>query len=526
MARKRPIFLLLGVVLLGGAGYMAYRSWWQPQTVAAAPEAGGRAGRRAGAAGAAGRPGGPIAVSVTVAPAERKTLALTVDVLGTVQALSSVVVRSQVEGTLTQVLFEEGQQVKRGDILARIDDRTYKAALAQAEGLKAYHQAQLTNARLDLNRYVGLLRANGVTSQQVDTQRAQVAMFEAQIAQDQAAIDTARTQLDYTTIRAPIDGRIGLRQVDPGNLVRGSDTEGLATVSQFSPIGVSFTLPQQELPRLLRAMQAGPVPVETLPTPSEPTIERGTVLTLDNQVTATTGTVQVKASFANTARRLWPGAFVSLRLPIETVPDALVVPLVAAQQGPAGSYVFLAKEDNTVEQRPVTLGAVTRTEAVVRDGLAPGDRVVTSGGQRLSVGTRINIVQRGAASPGNAASPGSPAPGAGSVQSGPGAAAGGGELSNPAAGPRAGAGAPQAGASAPPAGAGAGAPQAGAGAGTPPAGAGLTGPGLAGQGGGGAGEGRPRREPGSRGNAPAGNAPTGGDANARGGAGAGTGAAP
>jgi multidrug efflux system membrane fusion protein len=503
MARKRPLLLLLGVILLGGAGYAAYRFWWQPQPVATT-EGAGRGGRRAGAAagaGAGGRFAGPIAVSVTVAPAERKTLALTVDVLGTVQALSSVVVRSQVEGTLTQVLFEEGQQVKRGDILARIDDRTYKAALAQAEGLKNYHQAQLTNARLDLNRYVGLLRANGVTSQQVDTQRAQVAMFDAQIAQDQAAIDTARTQLDYTTIRAPIDGRIGLRQVDPGNLVRSSDTDGLATVSQFSPIGITFTLPQQELPRLLRAMQAGSVPVETLPTPSEPTIERGTVLTLDNQVTATTGTVQVKASFANTARRLWPGAFVSLRLPIETVPDALVVPLVAAQQGPAGSYVFLAKEDNTVEQRPVTLGAVTRTEAVVREGLAPGDRVVTSGGQRLSVGTRINIVQRGAAPPGNAASPGSPAPGTGSVQSGPGAAAG--------------AGAPPAGAGAPPAGAGA-----------PPAGAGLTGPGLAGQGGGGAGEGRPRREPGSRGTAPAGTPPAAGDANARGGAGAGTGAAP
>ncbi|MCI0753684.1 efflux RND transporter periplasmic adaptor subunit [Teichococcus vastitatis] len=401
MARFR--FLLLSLVVLAGAGAGYYL--WQgreaagPADLSTAQTTPG--GRRAA-------PGGGIPVPVTVAAAERRDLRLTLDALGTVQALNNITVRSQVSGTLTEVLFREGQEVKAGEILARIDDRTYAAALAQAVGRKNYDLAQLENARADLRRYQGLLAASGVTRQQVDTQRAQVAMFEAQVAQDQAAIDTAQTQLDYTTIRAPIDGRVGLRQVDAGNLVSSGDATGIVTITQMRPIAVSFTIPQGELPRLMRAMAAGPVPVETVPssggTPSQPLAqneapERGTVLTVDNQVDQATGTVRVKAVFPNDATRLWPGAFVSLRIGIETVPDATVVPLVAVQQGPNGAFAFVARPDNTVEQRPLTLGAVTEGEAAVREGLQPGEQVVTSGALRLNPGSAIALSNGGNTAP-------------------------------------------------------------------------------------------------------------------------------
>ncbi|PWC27688.1 efflux transporter periplasmic adaptor subunit [Pseudoroseomonas aestuarii] len=419
MSRSRLLLLLLLVLGAGGGGYYL----WKQRQEAAAPAGQSAAQTAPGAPGGRRGPGGGIPIPVTLAAAAQKDLVLTLDALGTVQALNSITVRSQVSGQLMEVRFQEGQEVKAGEILARIDDRTYAAALAQAEARKAYDQAQLENARADLRRYQGLLSASGVTRQQVDTQRAQVAMYEAQVAQDQAAIDTARAQLDYTTIRAPIDGRIGLRGVDAGNLVSSGDATGIVTITQMRPIAVSFTLPQGELARLRRAMAAGPVTVETLPEPvsgqattrgagappaaaavarAEPA--RGTVLTIDNQIEATTGTVRVKAVFPNDDMRLWPGAFVSLRLAIETVPGAIVIPLVAVQQGPNGPYAFVAKPDNTVEQRPLALGAVTLAEAVVREGLKPGEQVVTSGGLRLNNGSRI--VPASAEAPAGAAPPG------------------------------------------------------------------------------------------------------------------------
>ena len=375
------LLLLLAAVLAGGW-------WWWNRPAGTAQEA--QRPPRAGARGAAG-PGGMMgmAIPVTMAPATRRDLPLTLDALGTVQALASVIVRPQVEGQLMEVLFQEGQDVKAGDILARIDDRTYRAALAQAEAKKAYDQAQLTNARVDLTRYQQLLQSGGVTRQQVDTQRAQVAMYEAQIQQDQASIDSARTQLDYTTIRSPIDGRVGLRQVDVGNIVRSSDTNGIVTVTQMRPIGVTFSLPQQELPRLLRAMADGPVPVESIPARAGDPVERGTVLTVDNTVDATTGTVKVKATFPNDGGRLWPAAFVNLRVRMEVVAGATVVPLVGVQQGPRGAYAFVVKPDNTVEMRDLTLGPVTQTEAVIREGLSIGEQVVTSGALRLNAGSRV-----------------------------------------------------------------------------------------------------------------------------------------
>ena len=388
--------LLLAAVLAGGW-------WWWNRSATTAQEA-PRA--RAGARGPGGA--GGMQVPVTIATAAQRDLPLTLDALGTVQALASVVVRPQVEGQLMEVLFREGQDVKAGEILARIDDRTYRAALAQAEAKKAYDAAQLANARVDLTRYQQLLQASGVTRQQVDTQRAQVAMYEAQIQQDQASIDSARTQLDYTTIRSLIDGRIGLRQVDVGNIVRSSDTNGIVTVTQLRPIGATFSLPQQELPRLLRAMAAGPVPVESIPGLQGEVVERGTVLTVDNTVDATTGTVKVKATFPNDSGRLWPAAFVNLRIRMEVVQGAIVVPLVGVQQGPRGAYAFVVKPDSTVEMRDLQLGAVTQTEAVVRQGLAVGEQVVTSGALRLNAGTRVVVAEPASPAPRTAPAAGEP----------------------------------------------------------------------------------------------------------------------
>ncbi|RMI25036.1 efflux RND transporter periplasmic adaptor subunit [Pseudoroseomonas wenyumeiae] len=404
------MLLVLAAVLAGG--------WWWWQQRSAAQEAGNSApaavpGSRRGGRGPGGGPGAPgaVAIPVTMTTAEQRDLPLTLDALGTVSALASVVVRPQVEGQLMELLFREGQEVKAGDILARIDDRTYRAALAQAEAKKAYDAAQLANAKVDLARYQQLLSASGVTRQQVDTQRAQVAMFEAQIQQDQAAIDSAKTQLDYTVIRSPIDGRVGLRQVDPGNIVRSSDAEGLVTVTQLRPIAATFSLPQQELPRLLRAMAAGPVPVESIPAQASDPVERGTVLTVDNAVDAATGTVRVKATFPNDSGRLWPGAFVNLRIRMEVIQDAVVVPLVAVQQGPRGAYAFVVKPDNTVEMRDIVLGAVTQSEAAVRQGLAPGEQVVTSGALRLNAGSRVTPAEPQTAAPRAAPAAGAVEPG-------------------------------------------------------------------------------------------------------------------
>jgi multidrug efflux system membrane fusion protein len=395
MFRFLVMLLVLAAVLAGG--------WWWWQQRAATQEAGGNAPAASGQAGGrrGARGGGPpgIAIPVTMTAAEKRDLPLTLDALGTVTALASVVVRPQVEGQLMELLFQEGQEVKAGDILARIDDRTYRAALAQAEAKKTYDAAQLANAKVDLQRYQQLLSASGVTRQQVDTQRAQVAMFEAQVQQDQAAIDSARTQLDYTVIRSPIDGRVGLRQVDTGNIVRSSDTNGIVTVTQLRPVAATFSLPQQELPRLLRAMGAGPVPVESIPALANDPVERGTVLTVDNAVDAATGTVRVKATFPNDSGRLWPGAFVNLRIRMEVIQDAVVVPLVAVQQGPRGAYTFVVKPDNTVDMRDVVLGAVTQSEAAVRQGLAAGEQVVTSGALRLNAGSRVTPAEPQTAAP-------------------------------------------------------------------------------------------------------------------------------
>jgi len=383
---RRLVPWLLVLLALGGAG----AGLWLYEAPRQAP----RVGRGVG--------GAPVPVAV--APAQRQDVPIMLDALGTVQAYNTITVRAQVDGQLIEIGFQEGQEVKQGDLLARIDPRAYQAALDQAIAKKAQDEALLANARLDLERYAQLARTQGVSRQQQDTQRAQVAQYEAQVVADQAAIDAARTQLSYTTIRSPIDGRVGLRLVDQGNLVRAGDATGIVTVAQLRPIAVVFTLPQQSLPQVRRAMEQGQVLVEATVPGTEGTVQ-GRLLTIDNQVDQATGTIRLKAAFPNRDSRLWPGAFVTVRLQVETVQDATTVPLVAVQRGPDGPHAFVLRDDGTVAQRPLELGPVTETLAVVRQGLAPGDRVVTSGALRLRDGAHVAVADNASPAPGDAPPP-------------------------------------------------------------------------------------------------------------------------
>ena len=390
--RRWPWLALLVLLLAGGAGGAAWwQGWWPfaPKQEEAQPVRGGRGGRF----------GGPV--PVTVVAAARNDIPITLDALGTVQPLATITARAQVDGILVEVAYTEGQEVKRGDVLARIDPRTYQAALAQAQAKQAQDQALLANARVDLNRYTELLRSNGASRQQLDTQRALVAQYEALVQADQAAVDSARTQLDFTTIRSPVDGRVGLRLVDQGNLVHGSDATGIVVVTQLRPITVVFTLPQQRLGAVLDALGRGAVVVQALEQDGSVRAE-GALLTLDNQVDQTTGTIKLKAQFANEDARLWPGAFINVRMRVATLRQALTIPLVAVQRGPDGAFAFVLKEDNTVEQRPLQLGVLTATEAAVRGGLQPGERVVTSGALRLTPGAQVVVSQPAAPATGEA----------------------------------------------------------------------------------------------------------------------------
>lgn len=388
--RRRWVGWLLALLALGGAA-----AWWfWPQIQARI------AGTPAETAAPAGRGrgfGGPV--PVTVAAAARRDIPLNLDALGTVQAFNAITVRSQVEGILVEIAFTEGQEVRAGDVLARIDPRTYNAALAQAVAKQRQSEAVLANSRLDLRRFEELARSNGASRQQLDTQRAQVMQNEAQVALDEAAVASARTQVDFTTIRSPIDGRVGIRNVDQGNIVRAGDTTGIVTVNQVTPISVTFTLPQQELPRILTAMRET-VPVRVL-APDGAVRASGTLLTPDNQVDQNTGTIRLKATFPNDDRMLWPGSFVNVRMQVGTERNALVVPVVAIQRGPDGPFVFVLRDDSTVEQRQVALGLMTAGDAVVSRGLRDGERVVTSGGLRLNNGSTVAVADpvRGSAEP-------------------------------------------------------------------------------------------------------------------------------
>jgi multidrug efflux system membrane fusion protein len=363
------------------------------------------------------------AIPVLAAAAKQADVPIYLDGLGTVQAFQTVTVKPQVDGKLIEMRFTEGQDVKAGDVLARIDPTTYQAASDQALGKLAQDQATLANARLDLARYQKLAATAYTSAQQADTQKALVAQLEAQIRQDQAQIDNARAQLAYTMLTAPIDGRTGIRQVDVGNIVHASDATGIVVITTLKPISVVFTLPQQSLPKVARAMeQEKPVVLATNqnagPANGGTPLDRGTLTVLDNQVDPATGTIKLKATFPNPDLKLWPGGFVGVRLHVDTSRDVITVPDAAVQRGPRGSYLYVIGADDTVTRRDVTVGHEDAQAAIITDGLKDGERVVTDGAYRLSDGTKVRITEQSSA----AASGPTPtaAPGTGQRRSRPG----------------------------------------------------------------------------------------------------------
>lgn len=339
------------------------------------------------------------AVPVLLGEARVADVPVTLDGIGTVQALNTVSIRAQVDGTLIEVRFREGQDVQAGDVLARIDPRTYQASYDQAVAKKAQDEANLSNARRDLSRYEKLARTQYATAQQADTQRAQVAQLEAQVRQDQAQIDNARTNLGYTTIRAPFAGRLGIRQVDPGNIVHAADTTPLTVLTTLQPINVVFTLPQQTLPAVAAAMSAGHPRVLALPQGGETAgvLDVGEARVLDNQVDSNTGTIKLKALFPNPKLALWPGAFVNVRLELSTERGVTVVPTSAVQRGPSGAFLFVVDADQVAHRRNVTVPRQDEDMAVVTDGVKAGEKVVTDGASRLTDGAKVKLLDRHAA---------------------------------------------------------------------------------------------------------------------------------
>jgi membrane fusion protein, multidrug efflux system len=311
--------------------------------------------------------------------------------VGTAKALNTVTVRSQVDGRIVDIYFTEGQDVPKGYVLAKIDPVTYQAAYDQTVAKKAQDEAQLANAKLDLDRYTRLAATNAVNKQQLDTQRALVAQLEAQIKLDQAAIDNARAILSYTDIVAPIAGRTGIRLVDVGNLVRGAEANGIVILTQLRPISVFFSLPQQNLPALTRGMAEGKLPVDALTADGKSALDQGKVMVIDNQVDQTTGTVKLKAEFPNANLQLWPGQFVNVRVLIDTLRQVVVVPTAAVQRGPNGPFAYVLREGDTVTVRRVTLTQQDDVRAVVATGLQAGERVVTTGFSRLAEGARVAV---------------------------------------------------------------------------------------------------------------------------------------
>jgi multidrug efflux system membrane fusion protein len=376
-AARRIVSLTLTLVILGGLGYIGWTVWQQKQT----------------AGGGGGRGGMPrdLPVPVLAAIPRVQDVPVYLDGVGSVRALNNVMVRAQVDGKLISVNFTEGQDVKKGDVLGEIDPVIYKAQYDQAVAKKAQDEAQLANMRLDLARYQQLAASNAGSKQQADTQRAVVAQQEALVSADQAAIDNMQAMLGYTKIIAPLSGRAGLRQVDQGNIIRASDATGLVIITQLQPIAVTFSLPQQQIVRVNAASAKGALTVDVFGNDGVTVIDTGTLKGIDNQVDPTTGTLKLKAEFPNADFQLWPGQFVNIRLKVETLAKAIVVPTSAVQRGPVGTFSYVISADGIATAKPVVVTQQNETDAVIASGLSASDRVVTTGFANLSDGAKVFI---------------------------------------------------------------------------------------------------------------------------------------
>jgi multidrug efflux system membrane fusion protein len=376
--RARIVSTTLVLLILGGLGYVVWMAFNRAPNQNAIPR------------------NLPVPVLATVPRVLDVPVYL--EGVGTIRALNTVTVRAQIEGKLMAVLFKEGQDVERGDVVAEIDPAIYRAQLDQALAKKAQDEATLANAKLDLARYQQLASSNAGSKQQSDTQRAMVAQLEALVRSDQAQIDNAQTMLSYTKIVAPISGRTGLRMVDQGNIVRGSDTNGIVIITQVKPIAAQFSLPQQQLARVNAAFEKGPLQVEVFGNDGRTVVETGTLEGIDNQVDQTTGTVKLKAQFPNAKLALWPGQFVNVRVKVDTLSQATVVPTSSVQRGPAGTYAFVIGPGDIVSAKAITVVQQTDVEAVIGSGLSTDDRIVTTGFANLAEGSRV-IVGRDEAAP-------------------------------------------------------------------------------------------------------------------------------
>lgn len=334
---------------------------------------------------------GPPPVPVTLTEAGQNDVPIYYDALGTVMAVNTVAIRAQVTGQLISINFRQGQDVHKGDVLAKIDPAPLKAALDQAVAKKAQDEAQLIDAEKDLTRFKTLVAKNAETEQNVDAQQAKVDALKATINADQAAIEAAQTQLDYATITAPIDGVVGFRQLDLGNIIHTTDPNPLTVLTQIRPSDVVFTLPQADLGPVREAMLRGNVEVLAFDQDDVKQIADGHLLLIDNQIDQTTSTIRLKAEFANQDERLWPGEFIHVRILITTKKNAVTLAPVALQRGPDGLYVWVITAQNTAEQRPVEAQTVNPTTAIISKGLKPGERVVLEGQSRLDTGLHVNI---------------------------------------------------------------------------------------------------------------------------------------
>src|SRR3954463_9040949 len=370
-ARRRTVSITITMLIIGGLGYIGWISLQQKQ--------------------AANRVRPDLPVPVLAATPRIKDVPVYLDGVGAVRALNTVTVRSQVDGKLIAVNFTEGQDVRKGDVLGEIDPVIYKAQYDQAVAKKAQDEAQLANQRLDLIRYQQLSASNAGSQQQYDTQRAVVAQQEALVKANQAAIDNAQAMLGYTKITAPLSGRAGLRQVDQGNIIHAADLTGLVIITQLQPIAVQFSLPQQQIVRTNAAAAKGALTVDVFDNDGTTVIDSGTLKGIDNQVDPTTGTLKLKAEFPNGNFQLWPGQFVNVRLKVETLPNATVIPTSAAQRGPAGTFSYVINDDDTVTAKAVTVTQQNENDAVVASGLSASDRVVTTGFANLSDGAKVFI---------------------------------------------------------------------------------------------------------------------------------------
>lgn len=349
--------------------------------------------------------------TVTYGTAHKENIDIYVDALGSVTPHNTVTLRSRVDGQLIRVLFQEGQSVTAGDVIAEIDPRTYEAQLKQAEGQKMKDEASLAEAKQTLERYKALFAKDSIPKQQLETQASLVKQYEGVVKNDQGAIDNASTLLDYTHIKAPISGRVGLRQVDVGNIVHTSDTTGIAVITEQDPISVLFSVPEDKIPALVQRMKQTPPPtVEAWNREKSTKLATGTLVALDNQVDQTTGTLKLRADFTNPDGALFPNQFVNIRLKLDTRNDGLIIPAAALQRGSKGTFVYSIKDDLTVEAKPVKVDIIEGESALVSSGIAENERVVKEGADSLRDGAKIVLKEKDTATPDKAATAGQEKP--------------------------------------------------------------------------------------------------------------------